>query len=220
MARASSRKKKRVIRWTLVLILALTILTIRLVEDIGLDQKPSDRFLVAAVVDGDTVELTGGDRLRLLSIDTPEEGEPYYQEAKDALSQLALGKLARIEFAGLRRDRYGRLLGYLYVDSLFVNEAIVDNGLGNLYLFRDNDAARPETQLLLAAQRRAMDARRGIWSIERQPEKYYIAKDNSFRIHRPGCRSVAELKEGRYRKFETREEGLREGLSPCRNCKP
>ncbi len=105
MARASSKKKKRVIRWTLVLILALFILTIRLVEDIGLDKKPSDRFLVVAVVDGDTMELTGGDKLRLLSIDTPEEGEPYYAEAKEFLAQLALGKAARIEFAELRRDR-------------------------------------------------------------------------------------------------------------------
>ena len=220
MARASSKKKKRVIRWTLVLILALFILTIRLVEDIGLDKKPSDRFLVVAVVDGDTMELTGGDKLRLLSIDTPEEGEPYYVEAKELLSQLALGRVGRIEFAELRRDRYGRLLGYLYIDSLFVNEAIVDNGLANLYLFRDNDVHRPQTRLLLAAQRRAMDARRGIWSIERQPEEYYIAIDNSFRLHRPGCRSVAKVEEGRYRKFKTREEGLREGLSPCRNCKP
>jgi hypothetical protein len=112
------------------------------------------------------------------------------------------------------------LLGYLYIDSLFVNKAILENGLGYLYLFRHNDLERPETSQLLSAQRKAMEQKRGIWSLPREPEDYYIAKDNSFRLHRPGCSSVANLKPGSYRRFQTREEGLREGLSPCRNCKP
>lgn len=220
MARASSRKKSRYTRWLILAILVIAVLTIRLVEDIGLDRKPTDRFTVTVVIDGDTMELWGGDRLRLLSIDTPEKDEPFYDEATDYVKALALGKVARIEFADTRRDRYGRLLGYLYIDTVFVNEAILEMGLGNLYLFQDNDVDRPETHRMLQAQRRALEKQRGIWSISRHPEEYYIAKDNSFRFHRPGCASAANLKPGRYRRLETREEGLREGLSPCRNCKP
>lgn len=220
MAQRSDRKKRRLSRWLSLVLIVIAVVTIRLVEDIGLDRKPTDRFTVTAILDGDTMELVGGDKLRLLSIDTPEEGEPFYREATKFLSETALGKVVRIEYANLRRDRYGRLLGYLYIDTIFVNEAIVESGLGNLYLFRDSDVDRPETKRLLAAQRRAMDARRGIWSISRHPEDYYVAKDNSFRFHRPGCRSVADTLEGRYRTFKKREEGLREGLSPCRNCKP
>ena len=220
MAQQSERKKRRWLRWLILGLVVIAIVVVRLVEDIGFDREPTDRFTVTAVIDGDTMELAGGDKLRLLSIDTPEEGELFYHEAREFLTGIALGKVARIEYAHLRRDRYGRLLGYLYIDTIFVNEAIVENGLGNLYLFRDSDSNRPETGRLLAAQRRAIDSGLGIWSISRQPEDYYVARDNSFRLHRPGCRSAADLEEGRYRMFKTRLEGIREGLSPCRNCKP
>jgi len=220
MGRRSDKRSRRVYRWLAVVALAVIILNIRLVEDIGFDRSPEDRFTVVAVIDGDTVELTGGDRLRLLSIDTPEEGDPYYEEAKSYLVRTALGKQVRIEFAHVRRDRYGRLLGYLYIDSLLVNEEILKRGLGNVYLFRDTDLGRAETARMLNAQRQAMAERLGIWSVEREPEPYYVAANGSFRFHRPGCRSAADFKEGRYRKYRTREEAMNEGLSPCRNCQP
>ncbi|UCG60706.1 MAG: thermonuclease family protein [Candidatus Zixiibacteriota bacterium] len=216
----SKLTKRRFRVWATVAVLVVLILAVRLVEDIGFDRKPTDRFTVTAIIDGDTMELGGGDRLRLLSIDTPEKDEPFYQEATDFLTEMALGKTARIEFADTRRDRYGRLLGYVYIDGIFINEAILENGLGNLYLFRDTDVDRPETGCMLSAQRRAIAARKGIWSITRHPEESYIAKNTSFRFHRPGCASAARLKKGSYRVFRIREEALMEGLSPCRNCKP
>jgi micrococcal nuclease len=220
VARKSASKKRRLLSWLLTAILIAAILTIRLVEEIGPEREPADRFTVTAVIDGDTVELTGGDKLRLLAVDTPESGEPFYEEARSFLAELTLGKTARIEFANLRRDRYGRLLAYLYIDSLFVNEAIIENGLGNLYLFRDSDLERPETKRMLSAQRRALEAGLGIWAVGRMAEEYYRATNSSFRFHRPGCRAVMDLPEGRYRSLKTREEALREGLSPCRNCRP
>ncbi|MBN1211671.1 MAG: thermonuclease family protein, partial [candidate division Zixibacteria bacterium] len=110
--------------------------------------------------------------------------------------------------------------GYLYIDSLFVNKVILENGLGYLYLFDDNDPASQPVQELLAAQRRALENKTGLWSLPKEPENYYIAAKGSFRFHRPGCRSVKNIKPGNYRTFKTREEALYEGLSPCRNCKP
>ena len=74
---------------------------------------------MARVIDGDTIELSGGDKLRLLSVDTPEKTEQYYSEAKAFLERVALHEKARIEYASTRRDKYGRLLGYLYIDTLF-----------------------------------------------------------------------------------------------------
>lgn len=220
MAPRSRRSRKTIYRWMLLAVLVVLILTVRLVEDIGLDRKPSDRFIVKAVIDGDTIELTGGDKLRLLSIDTPEKGEPFYEEACHFLADLALGKTARIEYANVRRDRYGRLLGYLYIDTVFVNEAILARGLGNLYLFKDTDQGRAETGQLLAAQREALGAKRGVWSVVRNPEDYYVASVNSYRFHRPGCGSIGKLKPANTRILTTREEALTEGLSPCRNCEP
>jgi len=214
------RKMRTSYKWAIILILVALIVAFRLVEQIGFDRKPSDRFIVKKIQDGDSVELLGGDRLRLLSVDTPEKGELFFEEACQFLAELTLGKTARIEFAGQRRDKYGRLLGYLYIDSIFVNREILVNGLGYLYLFKDTELDRPETKELLMAQRAAMQKSVGLWSVERAQEDYYLAVPGSFRFHRPGCSAAKRFKPGHHRTFDTREEALYEGLSPCRRCKP
>lgn len=221
MARRNSRRRRRLLIYALVLVVALAIVAFRLVEQIGLERTPADRFTIKRVIDGDTVELMGGDRLRLLGIDTPELGEKFHDEAMNYLKKLALGKSARIEYARERRDRYGRLLGFLYVDdTVFVNRLIIDSGLAYLYLFKSNELAQSPFQRLLDAQRHAIAKHSALWSLPRTTEDYYVALDDSFRLHRPGCQSIEHLKPGHYRTFATREEGLATGLSPCRNCKP
>lgn len=219
--RRTARKRHWLASTGIVLTIAFLILTVRLVEDIGVDRQPGERFLIVRVIDGDTVELAGGDRLRLLGIDTPEKGESYYQEATDLLRRLALHKSARIEYAGVRRDRYGRLLGFLYVeDSIFVNQHIIDSGLGYLYLFDDQEKGLPQIERMLISQRLAVSSHKGIWGMERKQEDYYLATKNSYRFHRPGCRSISGSKPNNLRRFESKEEALYLGLSPCRNCHP
>jgi len=219
--RRRPKRRRRLWSFIIIVVLAAVVVSYRLVERIGPEKKPGDRFTVKRVIDGDTMELLGGDRLRLLSIDTPEKGEKLHDEAMYLLAAVAQGKAGRIEFARNRRDRYGRLLGYLYVDdTVLVNKTILDSGMAYLYLFEDTDLQRPEVKRMLQAQREAMARHAGLWSIQRSPEPYYVATERSFRLHRPSCKSAANLKPGHFRKFATREEGLAEGLSPCRNCKP
>jgi micrococcal nuclease len=218
--RVSSRRNRWINHAILITVVIIILVGFRLVDEIGRDKTPADRFVVARVIDGDTFELAGGDRVRLLGIDTPEKGEPFADRATFFLDSLALGKPVRLEFAENRRDSYGRLLGYAYIDSVFVNKAILDNGLGYWYLFKDNESQRLEVKELLAAQRAALARRAGIWSVAHDPEPAYINVEGSFRFHRPGCRSVQKLKPGHYQEFKTREEALALGLSPCRNCKP
>lgn len=214
-----ARKKKRFGLLTFVLLIVVLII-IRFVEDIDKDVPLKDRFKVTKVIDGDTFELKGGDRVRLLSIDTPEKGEQFYQEAKELLKKYTLNKQVELTYAEKRRDHYGRLLAFVYVDSVFVNKIILEKGLGYLYLFKDTESKLQTTHELLTAQNKAIDAKIGIWSITYSPEDYYINKEGSFRLHRPGCNSVKKLIPGRYRKFDNRLDGFRIGLSPCRNCKP
>lgn len=216
-----SNKSIKLIRWTILVIILIIIVGFRLVEEIDEEIVPDERFIVTKIIDGDTVELKGGDKLRLLSIDTPEKGEPLYNEATQFLTDIALGNAVQIEFANKRRDRYGRLLGYLYVDTTFVNKVILENGLGYLYLFKDTDMDRPETEELLKAQRFALKNKLGLWSIPRENEEYYIARIGSFRFHRPGCsnlRKASDDKNSRF--FDLRDDALWEGLSPCRKCRP
>ncbi|KAA3637193.1 MAG: hypothetical protein DWP97_01305 [Calditrichaeota bacterium] len=212
------RKRKKKISIVYILIILLFILLFRLVEDVGDDTAVPGRFTVVKVIDGDTFEITGGDRVRILSVDTPEKDELYYDEAKSFVNDLLLGKVVNLEYGSYRRDRYGRLLAYVYLDSVFVNKAILDNGLGYLYLFKDN-AKNRRTSELLHSQIEAITNKDGIWSLEKIEEDYYLSSPGSYRLHRPGCNSL-KLSEENYIRYSSRLDGYIEGLSPCRNCRP
>jgi endonuclease YncB( thermonuclease family) len=69
---------------------------------------------VAYVVDGDTIRLTNGQYVRLIGIDTPEHGRPYYQAAKRHLDRMVEGRVRLVNPASTDdRDHYGRLLRYV-----------------------------------------------------------------------------------------------------------
>ncbi len=85
---------------------------------------------VVGVTDGDTLTLLTPEKrqikVRLSEIDTPECGQPWGTKAKQALSDLAFGKEARIEY--LDTDRYGRIVGRVYVGNTDVNAELIKGG--------------------------------------------------------------------------------------------
>ena len=124
------------------------------------------------VVDGDTldVDLNGAKvRVRLLGIDTPEtvdENRPVQCYGSEATAQLAQllpkGAAVRLERDQEARDRFGRLLVYLYRvdDGLFVNAALIEGGYATTLSIAPNTMrAREFDTLRLQAQR----DKRGLW---------------------------------------------------------
>ena len=110
-----SRSAHRTIwRIVFVLVVAALIVGYRLVEDIGQDRHPDERFVVVRIVDGDTVELRGGDRLRLLAVDTPEKDQPFYDEACRFLSDQVLDRQVEIVFGGKRRCSNGHAVSHCW----------------------------------------------------------------------------------------------------------
>ena len=85
---------------------------------------------VTHVVDGDTVDLSTGERLRIIGIDTPETGQCRFQEATDALTAMIAGKSVVVS-PGARDDvdKYGRLLRYIDVDGVDVGLSLIQHGL-------------------------------------------------------------------------------------------
>lgn len=86
---------------------------------------------VIKMIDGDTIELGNGERVRYIGIDSPERlngGECYYQEALEKNSELVLGKSVRLVNDISEADKYHRLLKYVYVGDVFVNELLVREG--------------------------------------------------------------------------------------------
>ena len=125
-----------------------------------------DTFQVIRVIDGDTVELLGGERVRLLGIDTPETVKPntpiqcFGKEASAHTKALLEGKTVTLVRDIEDRDKYGRLLRYVYQDGLFVNEALIRDGYARVYTYPPNVA---HAQEFVVAERVARSAKRGLW---------------------------------------------------------
>lgn len=83
------------------------------------DNKPKNNFsqiIVSRIIDGDTFEISSGETVRLICVDTPEKNKKGYEEAKQFLSDLILNKQVRLEKDNSETDSYGRLLRYAYVN--------------------------------------------------------------------------------------------------------
>jgi endonuclease YncB( thermonuclease family) len=95
--------------------------------------RPESNFLVVTkILDGDSVLVEGGKEVRLLGIDADEEGEPCYEESKQKLQELVLGKKTTMVKDINDKDEQGRLLRYLKIDNLNINVELVKEGLVSL----------------------------------------------------------------------------------------
>jgi micrococcal nuclease len=141
-----------------------------------------DNYYVERVVDGDTLKLSNGQKIRLIGIDTPElhYSEKLMRDAKrshrDIETIQALGKKAydftkalcahkkvRLEYDATKKDRYGRILAYVYLeDGTFVNAKIVGDGYAQVMTIPPNVKY---ADYFLKLQQEARNARRGLWGI-------------------------------------------------------
>jgi micrococcal nuclease len=129
-------------------------------------------FLVSRVIDGDTVELENGDKVRYIGIDTPETMDPrkpvqcFGKNATAANKELVEGKPVWLVKDITNKDKYGRLLRYVYLgdpdqeSSVFVNLELVKQG------FAHSSTYPPDIKyqdLFLVAQTEARENQRGLW---------------------------------------------------------
>ncbi|MCM8786593.1 MAG: thermonuclease family protein [Candidatus Omnitrophica bacterium] len=126
---------------------------------------------VIKVIDGDTVLLSNKKILRYIGIDTPEitrktekgfiyQPQPFAIEAKEYNKKLVEGKYIRVEFDIEKIDKYGRLLGYCFVDDIFVNAKLLEDGFAAVYTKPPNLKYK---DLFLKLQKDAREKRKGLW---------------------------------------------------------
>jgi len=133
---------------------------------------------VKHVVDGDTIEViykkTEYD-VRLLCIDTPEsvkQGvsvQPYAKEASNVTEKLVLKKKVKLEFDEGLKDKYGRLLAYVFLENgEFLNAMLVHNGLARVEIVAPNFENK---DYFYELQETAIDEKTGLWALpaDRQP---------------------------------------------------
>lgn len=154
---------------------------------IALSEQPvkagakSRLFYVERVIDGDTIKLSNGGRVRFIGVDTPEV---YYsnklirdakkskrdratiqklgRRASDFTKNLLNGKRVRLEYDVQRRDRYGRILAYVYIeDGTFVNAKLLEEGYAQVLTITPNVKY---SEYFLKLQREARENKRGLWA--------------------------------------------------------
>lgn len=125
--------------------------------------------VVVRVIDGDTIQVRIGARLetvRYIGVNTPElhhpmrGAEPGGREASAVNGEIVAGKRVRLELDVQTRDRWGRLLAYVWVDTIMVNAELVRRGYAQVMTVPPNVRYQG---LFLGLERDARQARRGLW---------------------------------------------------------
>lgn len=125
-------------------------------------------YNVTRVIDGDTIELASGEKVRYVGIDTPESVDPrkpvqcFGVEASKRNKELVEGKEVRLEKDISDRDHYGRLLRFVYVGDVFINLELVKEGYAHAY---DYPPDISKSELFRAAEKEAREAGRGLWGM-------------------------------------------------------
>lgn len=134
-----------------------------------------NEVIITRVIDGDTVYVLNNkgkeEKVRLLLIDTPETSHPdkpaqlFGEEAKEyAKRYLRQGTKAVLEKGVQDTDKYGRTLGYLFVDGVNFNKHMVEKGYARVaYVYEPNTKYLDE---FLEAEKRAKEKKLNIWSID------------------------------------------------------
>ena len=185
------------------------------------------RVGVEAVVDGDTLALRGGQRLRLRGIEAPEvlhkdkPGQYYGTEAKKVLSSLVDGQNLFLDKAELDTDRYGRLVGMARLgDGRVVNLIMIEEGAAFVYPHasdRDSEMARK----LFAAQVAAIGRGKGFWPRvlgSTDALTGFVGTRNSRRFHTLSCPLGREVKAHNRVTFSSLREAFSAGYAPAREC--
>lgn len=134
---------------------------------LGISSNDEMIATVSSVVDGDTIVLVGGKRVRYIGVDTPETKHPkksvecFGKEASARNAELVLGKTVRLEKDVSETDRYGRLLRYVWVDDRMINEQLVAEGFAFARSYPPDIAKQ---KIFAESEKKAQTTGVGLWS--------------------------------------------------------
>jgi endonuclease YncB( thermonuclease family) len=181
--RRNTQKRLYTLLFMVLVMCALFCMNRREVSPPGRESRTA---VVERVIDGDTFVLVGGERVRLIGVDTPELGrrdrkvQYFAEEARDFLTELIEGKGITLTSDWRGKDRYERTLAYVYLgDSVFVNLEIIKQGFGFVYTsypFDYMEEFRDE-------QRAAMRESRGLWGREIAEEELTAVRPHEAHEH-------------------------------------
>jgi len=164
-----------------------------------IEEKNFDLYLVTRVKDGDTIELENGETVRYIGIDTPESVHPrkpvecFGKEASLKNKELVEGKMVRLAKDITDRDKYGRLLRYVYaegpegnrgINDVFINLELVKQGYASVYTYPPDVKYN---ELFLAAEKEARELNRGLWNACQDSQYKYPVVFVELNPNNPDC---------------------------------
>ncbi|HBT20822.1 MAG TPA: nuclease [Peptococcaceae bacterium] len=211
-------------------------------KDLQIEDAVPEGFVkayVSEVIDGDTIVIALNGReekVRLIGVDTPESTirhEPYGKEASNYTKSKLLGRTIYLEKDVSERDKYGRLLRYVWLEVPQNNsESEIRNKMFNAILLLGGYAQTatfpPDvkyTDYFVKFQREAQKNRKGFWGNavlqnSSMRETSYIGNMRSKKFHRPDCIWAKKISPSNRVNFKSRNEALSSGYVPCKVCRP
>ncbi len=125
------------------------------------DQYPElDTVIVKRVIDGDTIVLDDGTKVRYIGMNAPETYEPFGSQATLRNKELTEGKEVVLEFDKGLKDKYGRTLAYVYTEDYFINEELLKEGMAKVMTIPPNEKYKDRFK---KDEQGAKEQKLGIW---------------------------------------------------------
>ena len=191
------------------------------------DCHVEEKAVCTNVVDGDTIYLDNGKKIRFVGVNTPERGVEGYITSKNFVQKLCLNKEVGIDIDNSKNnDRYGRTLAVVIVDGKNVNEMLLKEGLAEImYMppseFYPYDWANGDTHVASShSSSSSTHTATDDTSTSTSDSASYVGNANSGKFHEASCKSVSKMSEGNKVFFNTRDEAINQGYVPCQICNP
>ncbi len=185
------------------------------------DCHVEEKGVCTKVVDGDTIYLDNGEKIRFVGVNTPERGVEGYITSKNFVQKLCLNKEVGIDVDDAKHnDRYGRTLGVVIVNGKNVNEMLLKEGLAEvMYMppsefypfdWADSSTHIPNSQntYIHTSDKSASDSGN------------YVGNSNTGKFHEVSCKWGQKISEHNKVTFNSRNEAVSQGYQPCKVCNP
>ena len=187
------------------------------------DCEIEESGICTKVVDGDTIYLDNGEKIRLVGVNTPEKGVDGYLTSKNFVQKLCLGKTVGIDIDNSKHtDKYGRTLGVVIIDGKNVNEMLLKEGLAEVmyippsefypYYWANNSTHIPDSYTSYSNSQSSQNT-------DDNPGSY-IGNSNTGKFHEVTCKWAQKISANNKVKFNSRIEAINQGYNACKICNP
>ncbi|WP_407455071.1 thermonuclease family protein [Methanobrevibacter sp.] len=176
------------------------------------------------VVDGDTIYLDNGEKVRFVGVNTPERGVEGYIASKNFVQKFCLNKKIGLDVDDAKnKDKYGRTLAVVIVEGKNLNEMILKEGLAEImYMppseFYPYNWAGDSTHIPTSQQTNS-NTHSDVGSSSSDSGSY-IGNSNSGKFHKSTCKWGQKTAEHNRVYFDSRDSAISQGYQPCKVCNP